>query len=402
MKKPISSINAFVLALVAGSVLAGSALAGPLSPPPGPIASTAKPLAEIEPRIAINAANTPGDSDSLFRITQPGSYYLTANITGASGKAAIEIAASNVTLDLSGFALTGVPGALSGISCDGVRRGVVIRNGAISSWPDRGIDFDGASNVTGARIERLTVSACAITGLEIGPASVVDSCMLLDCESAIYVGKGSVVRGCTVSGASTQGIGMDNESIVEDCTVRALSSAVCIAFLGDGSTVRNCSTSGGLTGVSCDADGILENCRITGASQAAIAGASRCRIVGNTISDCKGQGIWIRGSYCLIAGNTIRAVRGTGGNAAGLFSNSGEERNSIRNNSVADCDIGIRLQSGGNAVFANELTSNTKHFDVAVNNRVGPLATGPLSPAINTNTGGNGMGTTDPNANILY
>ena len=57
-----------------------------------------------EPRIAINTASTPGDADSVFRITQPGSYYLTGNTSGVAAKHGIEIDASDVTLDLMGRA----------------------------------------------------------------------------------------------------------------------------------------------------------------------------------------------------------------------------------------------------------------------------------------------------------
>src|SRR5438552_610996 len=51
--------------------------AGSLAPPAGPVAPTMKPLDEIEPRIAIDAINTAGDAGSIFKVTQPGSYYLT-------------------------------------------------------------------------------------------------------------------------------------------------------------------------------------------------------------------------------------------------------------------------------------------------------------------------------------
>ena len=98
-------------ALMIASLIAN---AGPLAPPAGPIAPTNKTLAEVEPRIAINATNTPGDADSLFRIAAPGSYYLTGNITGVVGEHGIEIASSGVTLDLMGFELLGVAGSLDG------------------------------------------------------------------------------------------------------------------------------------------------------------------------------------------------------------------------------------------------------------------------------------------------
>ena len=102
-------IAASVLAYAAFVVVPpnGLALAGDLDPPAGPITPTMKPLVEIEPRTAINATNTPGDADSIFKITQPGSYYLTGNITGVAAKNGIEIAADAVVLDLMGFQLNG-------------------------------------------------------------------------------------------------------------------------------------------------------------------------------------------------------------------------------------------------------------------------------------------------------
>src|SRR4029079_14214982 len=97
MKNPL--ILLAVLAIAAISALLAQ---GPLTPPGAP-APTMKTLDEVEPRIAVNSTNTPGDADSLDKITQPGSYYLTGNITGVFGKMGIEIAANGVTIDLMGF-----------------------------------------------------------------------------------------------------------------------------------------------------------------------------------------------------------------------------------------------------------------------------------------------------------
>src|SRR5262245_28629382 len=84
------------------------ALAGDLIPPVGPVLPTMKPLSDVEPRAAISATNTPGDGDSIFRITQPGSYYLTGNITGVAGKSALKVSyADHVTIDLAGFVING-------------------------------------------------------------------------------------------------------------------------------------------------------------------------------------------------------------------------------------------------------------------------------------------------------
>ena len=105
-----------------------------MNPPAGPVASSGKTLSEVEPRVAITLANTPGDANSIFKITQPGSYYLAANIAGVSGKHGIEIAASNVSIDLMGFALEGVLGSLDGVSTEGLRDSLAVRNGTVSGW----------------------------------------------------------------------------------------------------------------------------------------------------------------------------------------------------------------------------------------------------------------------------
>src|SRR5689334_9534591 len=102
--------------------------AGPLNPPAGPVSPTYKTLAEVQPRTPVQSL--PGSPTAQFLIAAPGSYYLTAPITGVPGRSAIEIAASDVTLDLSGFALAGVPGALDGVRITGSPANITIRHGA--------------------------------------------------------------------------------------------------------------------------------------------------------------------------------------------------------------------------------------------------------------------------------
>ena len=56
--------------------------------PPAPPAPT---QSAIEPRTALTSVSAPGDATSLFVISIPGSYYLTGNIVGVSGKHGITI-----------------------------------------------------------------------------------------------------------------------------------------------------------------------------------------------------------------------------------------------------------------------------------------------------------------------
>src|SRR6267378_5566906 len=84
-----------------------SALAQGSLTPPGAPSPTMKTLTQIEPRTPI--------SSLPYTITNAGSYYLTTNLTGASGSNGVTIASGNVTLDLNGFALLGVPGTQDGV-----------------------------------------------------------------------------------------------------------------------------------------------------------------------------------------------------------------------------------------------------------------------------------------------
>src|SRR5262245_54958472 len=124
MRTRPATTAAIVLAATAATL---PAWAGPLDPPAGPIASTPGP----EPRIPISAATTPGDANSLFQITHPGSYYLTGNITGVAAFHGIEIMASSVTLDLCGFTLAGGVGTLNGIAVGPNLRRLEIHSGSL-------------------------------------------------------------------------------------------------------------------------------------------------------------------------------------------------------------------------------------------------------------------------------
>lgn len=82
-----------------------TALAGDINPPPGSIGSTMKTLVEVEPRVAVQSL--PGSATALHVISEPGSYYLTGNITGVADNRGIEVASDVVSIDLNGFSLVG-------------------------------------------------------------------------------------------------------------------------------------------------------------------------------------------------------------------------------------------------------------------------------------------------------
>jgi len=149
-----------LLALLAVlGVFATSVRGGPLDPPAAP-----------GPTDGVRAPGTP-ISSLPFAITQPGSYYLTRNLSVASG-VGITIDADDVTLDLMGFTLSG-PGSNSashGITrnVNTTRRNNTIRNGVLRGW---GIGVD-TTNFIRSTYEDLRVTDNG-WGLSIGSGSDV-------------------------------------------------------------------------------------------------------------------------------------------------------------------------------------------------------------------------------------
>ncbi len=175
--------------------------------PTGPPGQTMKSLDQIEPRTPIATNTTPGDGSDLFIISQPGSYYLTANLVGVSGKSGIEIITNNVTLDLRGFTMLGVPGSINGVSIGNGYTNIVVRDGTISGWSE-GI-YDNYSYSATRIFERLTLSADGDGIVSSGTNDIVRHCLSQNnTYTGIQVGGGSLVTGCVVNGNGTHGIAL--------------------------------------------------------------------------------------------------------------------------------------------------------------------------------------------------
>ncbi|HEY6070720.1 MAG TPA: right-handed parallel beta-helix repeat-containing protein, partial [Chthoniobacterales bacterium] len=145
-----------------------------------------------------------------YTISMPGSYYLTANLTG-SGQG-ITISADNVTLDLNGFALIGGGSGQAGINVSGAHKNITIRNGTVRGWANGGVNAANATNsmVQGLRISNNTAMSAFLNagGLSIGAGSTVKDCVVTqntNCHG-IAAGRACLVTGCVVSGNSAAGI----------------------------------------------------------------------------------------------------------------------------------------------------------------------------------------------------
>lgn len=434
------------------------ASAGPLDPPPGPVAPTQKTLSEVEPRIAVNATNTPGDDDSLFKITQPGSYYLTGNITGVASKMGIEIAASGVTLDLMGFDLVGVSDSLDGVraSVDAVTDIAVI-NGSVRDWGGRGVDLLQARNT---RITDLRASGNAVDGIRAGVNGVITNCSVSrNSANGLIVGAGSTISQCSAYLNSSGGIVADAGSTISQCSAagnlgtgifaeRGSTIASCSAVSNTnsginttfGSTIVHCSARNNAgSGIQANSANTIANCTANSNSVDGISGD------GNTITDCltrynTGNGISVfSGSRisscsagynggngieafftttianCLAEANTADGIRvdndctirgnschsnGAGaGNGAGIHATGADNR--IEGNNCTNADRGIDVDLAGNFITRNTCEGNTTNWDVAAGNVI-LVVNATTAGAVSGSSGGTAPGSTDPNANFTY
>lgn len=197
------------LLVVAPRALPGQ---GTLTPPGAP-APTMKSLDQVEARTPIASAP--------FTISAPGSYYLTANLTVASGNA-ITISADDVTLDLNGFTISSTAPSSSGtgVNLTSTRRNVRIRNGFIrggttfsgGTFTTAGFSDGVANNSTTSSnlvVENLHVAGVADTAIQLGSAAAQNLGQAIHCSSTVSGGRGIVagrVQGCRVDTAGGVGI----------------------------------------------------------------------------------------------------------------------------------------------------------------------------------------------------
>lgn len=389
-----------VLALCV-SALVGALIsrAGPLDPPAGPVASTYKTLTEVEPRIAINATNTPGDADSLYKITQRGSYYLTGNITGVVGKHGIEIAASGVTLDLNGFDLVGVAsmGAFDGVSVtvDGLR-GISVLNGSARNWGDGGVDLGFLSR--GCRVEGVLASGNAGTGIISSIASTVTNCTsVFNGQRGIRASNSSTISNCSVESNTGSGIEVNHGCTISNCSAYFNTAIGILAGLS--CTVDNCSAYQNTgNGIQLGESGVVTVCSVQSNTGIGINTGNGCIVSNCAASNNSGDGIRCS-SRCTIRGNTCTSNRLSGLTAAIRVFGS---QCRIEGNTCTDSDRGINTNFSGNIIIRNTCSGNEINWAITSGNFYGPVVAPPQGEGFLGNTSPGGLGSTDPNANFSY
>ncbi|MEL6329151.1 MAG: hypothetical protein AAFR38_05780 [Planctomycetota bacterium] len=312
MTRSMLSTAAVSLACACGPALAQL---GPLNPPAGPVADTP----ELEPRTVLSAVNTPGDADSVFKITQPGSYVLTADVVVPAGQVGVDIAANEVSIDLNGFTIRGDGTAEAGISpAIGDTPGIVsfyglrVSNGRISGCRtglERQREVEIGNNEEDLQIFETSITQVVATDLEVDGASI-----------GIRILRGRVER-CGVR-ASSSGINV-RESRVVDCRVEL--SGQTFRFFGILSTdslVSGCAVNadagqqGGVIGISA-LRGQVENCWVQAPLQFSTGiEISNCAVQGCSVTS-GAVGFRADGAAGMITGSFYG---GTGMAGAGLGS----------------------------------------------------------------------------------
>jgi hypothetical protein len=201
------------LALAALTGLSSLLGQGTFPPEGAPTVPVMKTLQQIEPRIDLLklAAAAP------YTISNPGSYYLTDNIAVTTGHA-IVINADHVTLDLGGFAILSAPGNTSGNAIDvndGGRRHLTIKNGSIAGQRGQAAGFQSGIYSQGI------ITQALVSDLQISQVS----------GNGIFLDQQGVVERCTLSGVGAAGIVAE---VVRDCSVVSTSDAITAR------TVANC------------------------------------------------------------------------------------------------------------------------------------------------------------------
>jgi len=311
---------------------------GSLTPtgPPGPTMVT---LQQIEPRTPIATTN-------LFTIRQPGSYYLTTNLTVGTGDA-IDILINGVTLDLNGFTISSTSPNASGNAIYLAANGntdIAIVNGHIVSgvtgnfvdgaWTFAGPGFINGITANGTpsniRVSGVSVSGCLGDGINLG------------------AGNSMVVESCTVSTVGGTGIVADRVSH---------SAAYYCAIDGiDANNASDCSGYGGYGDNAGDGLNVVftaNNCYGSSFSLAPIndAGAG---LVATTANNC----------YGLSAGDGIGLSATTANNCFGEASLGGGGGTGIVAGSAINCYAteGDAAEAIGYAVIATIANSCTLGF----------------------------------------
>jgi len=285
-----------------------------------------KRLDVVEPRIPI--------SSLPYTITQSGSYYVTGNLSIA-GWDAIQIQASDVSVDLNGYTLSGDRNSI-GLYVSENRTNVSVRNGGLRGF---GVALYGSA---GSYVYASGISATGNgDGLYLSGGGLIQDSIARDNESiGLYaLGAGSAIRTSLAQGNGRTGLYLEGPgSLAESCTVSNNGTT------GNGSILR-----------------------------AGIFVGQASRVVGCVVTDNAGSGIVFQDRNYIAENSVFR----NGGNG---LQNSGLGENRVEaNNLVSNTGWGILVGSAGNFIIRNSARGNQLGAFSVVGGNVAPIEVGTIS-----------------------
>ena len=346
--------------------------------PPGPPGPTMRTLEQIEPRTPI--------SSLPFTISQPGSYYMTTNLTSLAGNGII-IAANGVTVDLMGFELVGTNSEfeVSGVFVSGTRTNITVRNGTVRGWKN-GVNV---ANAIYSSASDLHLSGNSGNGLLGGHGVLLRNCFATKNGSGLVVSNGSLVVNCvarenrggfgilageasTVSDCVARsnffgGIQVGVGCTVVNCTVTAGNSTGISA--GDGSTISRCTADGNSTGISTGNDCNISDCTAAYNRTDGLRANNSSIIRNCTVNRNTEDGIDV-GADCQVIGN-LCINNGPGDIASGGV-HTHFAGNRVEANHIVINGQGIIVDGTGSLVIRNSARLNGANYRIAAGNTVGP------------------------------
>ncbi|GAB4548155.1 MAG: hypothetical protein Tsb0013_08550 [Phycisphaerales bacterium] len=237
-----------IVALALAIVVIGNA--GPLVPPPGPVAPTYQTLDEVETRTVL----VPIAGQTIV-IDTPGSYLLGGDLEVT--EIGVDIRVTGVTLDLNGFTIRGNAfndpgidvGVYAGLNVGGVNdEPIVVRNGTIANFVGGGVEIadervsvivedvfaergdrggiivSGDATVRRSVVEGGPTGFTGGAGIDVGGRAIIESCVVRDIVGDGISVSAGIISDCTVEGAAgnaysvNSGAPLDDAVLIERCS----------------------------------------------------------------------------------------------------------------------------------------------------------------------------------------